>query len=595
MKNRPGKAFSYLATAVPFLLALSACTASDKPPMLTAYGTDQGARPVGALFAGRSAAMARNGMAATSHALATQVASDTLKKGGSAVDAAIAANAMLAFAEPFSCGPGGDLFAIVWDPKTGRLHGLNGSGRAPRGASYAEVMAKLDPDARHMPIAGPLSVTVPGAVDGWFELHDKFGRLPMAEILAPVITYAREGVPTPEVIADSWQSATDKHREMPEVAGLLSNYKATYLPGGHAPAKGEIFRNPDLANFLERLSLEGRDYFYKGAAARAIAATVRKAGGYLSEADLAEHKSAWVEPVSVNYRGYDVFELPPNGQGIAALQMLTILEGFDLAAMGRNSTDFWHVMIEAKKVAYEDRAKHYADPDSMTMPVDYLLSKDYAAERRKLIDMKHAMPAAEAGAEPIEKGDTAYMTVADGDGMMVSLIQSNASRFGSALVPDGLGFALQNRAAGFMIDEGHANVYAPGKRPFHTIIPAFVMKDGVPLLSFGLMGGSMQPQGHVQVLVNMIDFSMGLQEAGDAARFRHIGSTGPGTVMTDGGHVIIEPGISADVLEELRRRGHDIKLARDGFGGYQAVLRNPGTGVLTGATEMRKDGNAAGY
>jgi gamma-glutamyltranspeptidase/glutathione hydrolase len=561
---------------------------------LSPNATDAGVRPSGSLHAGRSLSLAMHGMAATSHALATQIALDILKKGGSAVDAAIAANAMLGFAEPMMCGPGGDLFAIVWDPASKKLHGLNGSGRSPRALSRPALQDLIGPDATRMPFAGPLSVTVPGAVDAWFELHDRFGRLPMRDILSPSIAYAREGVPTPEVIAHEWQRGVD-FLQRTQASDLLSNLTSLYLPGGHAPSKGELYRNPALADFLERLARDGRNYFYRGAGAARISAYLARVGGHLTEEDFAAHQSTWVEPVSVNYRGYDIVELPPNGQGIAALQMLNILEGFDLAKLGRGSADFWHLMIEAKKLAFEDRARHYADPEYMRMPITRLLSKDYATERRKLIDMQSAMLSAEAGAEAIETGDTVYLAVADGEGMMVSLIQSIAGAFGSGLVPDGLGFALQNRGAGFALESGHPNEYAPGKRPFHTIIPAFVMKDGEPLIAFGLMGGSMQPQGHAQIVVNLIDFDMDLQAAGDAARFRHEGSSGPGTTMRDGGHVIIEPGIPPQVLEDLRRRGHRVELARDDFGGYEAVSRDPRTRVLAGATELRKDGSAAGY
>ncbi len=558
-------------------------------------GTDRGARPAGSVHVGRSAVLAQRGMAATSHPLATQIAIELLRAGGSAVDAAIGANAMLAFAEPHMCGPGGDLFAIVWDPRETCLHGLNASGRAPADLSYEQLIDRLGAGARAMPFLGPLPVTAPGAVDGWFALHQRFGRLGMADVLAPVIAYAREGVPTPEVIAADWAAITAGHREAPALAGLLDGYGRTYLPNGRPPARGEVFRNPALAAVYQRLATDGRDGFYEGEPADVIGSCVREAGGCLSARDLAATQCTWVAPVSTDYRGYDVFELPPNGQGIAALQMLNLLEPFDLASLGRQSPEYWHLLIEAKKLAFEDRARHYADPDYMQMPLDTLISKDYAAERRKLIDPQRVLQSIEPGAGPIAQGDTTYLTVADRDGMMISLIQSIYAGFGSGLVPEGLGFALQNRGAGFSLEPGHPNCYAPGKRPFHTIIPGFVMRDGAPLLSFGVMGGHMQPQGHAQVLINMIDGGMDLQAAGDAARFRHDGSSEPGHRMADGGTVVIEPGIAATVLASLSDRGHSMRLANSGFGGYQAIRRDPVTGVFEGATEMRKDGAAAGF
>lgn len=562
---------------------------------LRADGTDAGVRPVGALHAGRSVSLAMHGMAATSHALASQVAVEILRKGGSAVDAAIAANAMLGFAEPFMCGPGGDLFAIVWDPATRKLHGLNGSGRSARALELAALRERLGPDARQMPPVGPLVVTVPGAVDAWFELHGRFGKLPIAEVLAPAIAYAREGVPTPPVIAHGWQQSTDYLiGEIPDAA-LLANLRETFMPGGRNPATGEVFRNPRYADFLRQLAREGRDHVYRGEAGRRIAQAVQRAGGALSVEDLAAHRSDWVEPVHTDYRGYRVHQLPPNGQGTAVLQMLNILRGYDLRAMGRSSPDFWHLMLEAKKLAYEDRGRHYADPDFMRMPLATLLSEEYAASRRALIRMERALQSVPVTPLPNDDGDTIYLAVADSRGMMVSLIQSTYDGFGSGIVPDGLGFALQNRGAAFALDPAHPNAYAPGKRPFHTIIPGFVTKDGEPLIAFGLMGGSMQAQGHAQVLVNLIDFGMDLQEAGDAARFRHDGSTEAGIEMRDGGEVILEPGVAPELLAELARRGHRVKLAREDYGGYEAVMRDPATGVLAGATEMRKDGAAVGY
>ncbi len=548
-------------------------------------GAALAARPVGAPFATRSEVLAPAAMAATSQPLATQAALDVLRRGGSAVDAAIAANAVLGLVEPTGSGIGGDLFAIVWDPQTGRLHGLNASGRAAGALS-------LDYFREHgitrIPSFGPLPVTVPGAVDGWFELHGRFGRLPMGQVLAPAIHYAQEGFPVTEVIAHYWRINVARLESYP-------GFRETFMPGGRAPAKGEMFANPRLAETYRRLAVGGRDVFYKGEIAGAIDAYMKANGGFLAYEDLAAHRSEWVEPVSVRYRGYDVWELPPNGQGIAALQMLNILEGYDLAAMGSGSADYLHVLAEAKKLVFEDRARYYADPDFAQIPLQRLLSREYAAERRALLDMQRAALAYPAGDMAAGPTDTVYLTVADADGMMVSLIQSNYRGMGSGMTPGELGFVLHDRGENFSLRDGHPNAFAPGKRPFHTIIPAFVTRDGKPLMSFGVMGGDMQPQGHVQVVVNLVDFGMNLQEAGDAPRLRHDGSSQPtDEVMTDGGFVALEPGFDPAVIAELERRGHVVKVGDGDFGGYQAIRREP-SGAYAGASESRKDGQAAGY
>jgi len=543
-------------------------------------------RRIGEPFATRSVVYAPRAMAATSQPLATTAALEVMRRGGSAVDAAIAANAVLGLTEPTGSGIGGDLFAIVWDPKDKKLSGLNASGRSPRSLTLDYFTSR---GMKSIPAHGPLPVTVPGAVDGWFELHGRFGRLPMTEVLAPAIGYARTGFPVTEVIADGWQRNAKVLEKYP-------GFSATFMPGGRAPLVGELFANPRLAKTYETLAREGRDAFYKGDMARAIAAYMKENGGFLSYEDLAAHRSDWVDPVSVNYRGYDVWELPPNGQGIAALQMLKILEGFDLAKMGYGSADYLHVLAEAKKLVFEDRARYYADPDFAPAPVQQLLSEDYARQRRAMIDMSRAAAAYPAGEFPGAKSDTVYLTVADADGMMVSLIQSNYRGMGSGMTPGDLGFILQDRGELFSLTPGHANVYAPGKRPFHTIIPAFVTREGQPLMSFGVMGGDMQPQGHVQVLVNMIDFGMNLQEAGDAPRLRHDGSSSPtDEVMTDGGELALEPGFDPAVIAELQRRGHRLAKERGDFGGYQAIRRDPVTSVYAGASESRKDGHAAGF
>jgi len=550
---------------------------------LTVDGQD---RPTGKPFTTRSEVIARNGMAATSQPLATEVALDIMKAGGSAVDAAIAANAVLGLVEPTGNGVGGDLFAIVWDAASRRLYGLNASGRSPKSLTIDEFRRR---GLTQVPAYGPLPVSVPGAVDGWFELHGRFGRLPMELILAPAIRYARDGFPVTEVIAEYWRTGADTLKDWPGFADI-------YMPNGRAPCKGEIFANPALAVTLEKIASGGRDVFYKGEIARTIDAYMRRVGGYLSYEDLAAHESEWVDPVSTDYRGYTVWELPPNGQGIAALQMLNILEGFNIEAMGFGSAEYIHVLTEAKKLAFEDRAKFYADPGFNEIPVEWLISKEYSAQRRTLIDMNRAAQAYPAGDPALEAGETIYLTTADGDGNMVSLIQSNYRGMGSGMTPDGLGFVLQDRGELFNLEQGHFNSFEPGKRPFHTIIPAFVTKDGEPYVSFGVMGGAMQPQGHVQVLVNIIDFGMNLQEAGDAPRIRHTGSSQPtGEVMTDGGTLNLEFGFADDVLRALIDLGHVVQHTPGGYGGYQAIMYDARNGVYYGASESRKDGHAAGY
>jgi gamma-glutamyltranspeptidase / glutathione hydrolase len=557
--------------------------------LMAMEGSVAGPRPSGSLVPTRSEVIATHGMAATSHPLVSQVALDVLKRGGTAVDAAIAANATLGLMEPTGNGVGGDLFAIVWDAKTKKLYGLNGSGRSPKSLSFETMQAELRKlGSKTIPRRGPLPVSVPGTVDGWFELHARFGKLPMEELLQPAIAYAREGFPVTEVIAEGWAANAKLLADCP-------NYRQTFMPQGRAPAKGEIFRNPLLADTLSRIAAGGRDAFYKGDIAQRIEKYMRANGGYLTAADLAAHRSEWVEPVSTNYRGYDVWELPPNTQGVAALQMLNILEAYDLKSMGFGSAEYLHLFVEAKKLAFEDRARFYADPDFARIPLHGLLSKAYAAKRRALLGPKAALEYP-TDAQALEQGDTIYMTVADAAGNMVSLIQSNYRGMGSGMTPDGCGFILQDRGELFSMTPGHASVYAPGKRPFHTIIPAFVTKDGKPWLSFGVMGGAMQPQGHVQILVNLIDFGMTLQQAGDVPRVRHDGSSEPTDEhMSDGGEVILEQGYSPDVVKALEARGHKVKVANDGdFGGYQAILRNA-EGVYFGASESRKDGAAQGY
>ena len=544
-------------------------------------------RPEGRSFATRSVTLARHGIVAAAHPVAVQVGLEILRRGGSAVDAAIAVNAALSLMEPTSCGLGGDLFAMVWDPATGKLYGLNGSGRAPLALTLDKVPPLADGT---MPVYSPYAWTVPGCADAWFELHERFGRLPMKDLLAPTIAYAREGVPVPQVIAGSWARSVARFKDKPGFAEV-------FLPGGKAPAEGQPFANPALANTLELLAAGGRDAFYRGEIAEKIVAYSRKEGGFFSIEDFARHTSEWQEPISTTYRGVTVWELPPNSQGLAALEMLNILERFDLKAMGRDSPDFWHVMVEAKKLAFADRSAYYADPAFSPAPVAALLDKSYAERQAKRIDMKRAAKSVEPGNPALQRGDTTFLVTADERGMMVALIQSNYTGFGSGYVIPELGFGIQDRGALFSLKAGHPNVLAPGKRPFHTIIPAFMGKDGVPEMAFGVMGGDMQPQGHAQIVVNLVDFGMNLQEAGDAPRFYHTDDSEPtGTAMTDGGVLNLESGPSQDVIQALLRRGHRI-VAANGivFGGYQAVRRDPKTGVLLGASESRKDGFAAGF
>jgi gamma-glutamyltranspeptidase / glutathione hydrolase len=576
-------------------------------------------RIAGEPFATRSEVLARHGMICTSVPAATQVGLDILKRGGSAVDAAIAANATLGLMEPVSNGIGGDLFAIVYSTKENKLYGINGSGRSPFGLSYEQMKAELDKLGRKtIPPRGMLSISVPGTVDAWSELHKKFGKLKLSDDLAPAAKYADEGFPVTELIAFYWHSGPELYKDLP--GAFLQTY--TLDGKGRTPAKGDIFKNPALAKTLRSIGEKGRDAFYKGEIAEKIDKFMQENGGFLRKADFEKHTSTWINPVSTNYRGYDVFELPPNGQGIATLQILNILEGFDLKSMGRNSAETLHVMVEAKKIAWADRAKFYADPAFAKIPLAGLLSKEYAAERRKLIDPNRTAKAVEAGVPPanatisqptrlplqepvatpkrppLDDGDTIYMCTADEEGNMVSLIQSNYRGMGSGIVVPGLGFMFQDRGELFSMEPGHANVYAPGKRPFHTIIPGFVMRDGKPWEAFGVMGGGMQPQGQVQVLTNQIDFGLNVQEAGDASRWQHEGDNEPtGEKMTSGGYVEVESGIPYETVRDLKKRGHDVRFDVGGYGGYQAIKveMRDGQRIYVGASESRKDGQAAGY
>lgn len=545
-------------------------------------------RPTEPRWQSRSVVMSRNGMVATSHPQAAQTGLDVLRAGGSAVDAAIAVNAMLGVVEPMSCGIGGDLFAIVWDAKTQKLYGLNASGRSPLNIRRE---ALLERGLEQIPDYGPLSWSTPGCVDGWWELHQKFGRAKWADVLAPAIQTAEEGYPVSEIIAHSWQASTKRLQEWPDSAQV-------FLPNGKAPAIGEIARLPDLAASYRLIATQGRDAFYQGAIAQEIVRFSEAYGGYFSLEDFSRHHSDWIEPVSTNYRGYTVWELPPNGQGIAALQMLNVLEGYDLKALGPKHPDYIHYFAEAKKLAFADRARFYADPDFAPAPVAELISKAYGDRQRQRIRREQALTQVAHGDPKLQHGDTVYLTVVDKDRNCCSLIQSLYHGFGSQVVPGNVGFPLQNRGQLFALTADHPNRLEPGKRPFHTIIPAMVTKDDRPWFCFGVMGGDMQPQGHVQVLINMIDFGMNVQAAGDAARMRHAGSATPTGLPgdADGGIIYLESGYSPDMVSELQRRGHRVEIGSFGsYGGYQGILIDWEHGVLHGASDVRKDDAAVGY
>ncbi|OUW80542.1 MAG: gamma-glutamyltransferase [Gammaproteobacteria bacterium TMED219] len=538
-------------------------------------------RITGLPFASRSEIIAENGMAATSHPLATQTAIDVLRQGGNAIDAAIAANAVLGLVEPTGCGIGGDLFAIVWDAETKQLYGLNSSGPSPQAMTIDFVKEQ---GLEKIPAYGPLPVTVPGAVAGWTALHKKFGRKNFKNLFSSAINYAENGFPVTELIAYYLDGSSKRFKDYP-------NFAEVWMKNGVTPKKGEVFKNAALANTYKQIANTYGEAFYKGDIAENMATFIQEQGGLLSVEDLANFTPEWIDPVSTNYRGFDVWELPPNGQGIAALQILNILENFEISSMELDSAEYVHLFTEAKKLAFEDRAYYYADPHFADIPTSTLISKPYAQERLKLIDLNKAKDSYNAG---LENGDTIYLTVADKDGNMVSLIQSNYRGMGSGMVPKGVGFMLQDRGEMFSLDPNHKNSLVGGKRPFHTIIPAFITKNDEPFISFGLMGGAMQPQGHAQIVINLIDFGMNLQEAGDAPRIRHAGSSQPtGEIMLDGGYISLENGFSQSTKDQLLKMGHKLKYDKGSFGGYQAIMLKDG--VYFGASESRKDGQASGY
>ena len=539
-------------------------------------------RVTGQEFASRSEVIAKNGMVATSHPLASQIGLQILKDGGNAIDAAIAANVALGLMEPTGNGIGGDLFVILWDAKTKKLYGLNASGPSPQNISIEYF---TDNNLEKIPSYGPLPVSVPGAVDGWIKLHERFGKLPFKELFKPTIDYANNGFPLTETIAYYLELSSKRFETYP-------NFKNVWMPNGIYLKKGDVFKNPKLANTLSDIATSKRSSFYEGDMAKIMSKFVVSQGGFLSVDDLAQYHAEWVEPVSTNYRGYEIWELPPNGQGIAALQILNLLERYNINKMGLFSSEYIHHFVEAKKLAFADRAKYYADPDFNNIDIDYLISKEYADLRSKHINPLKSSASVPAGT--LKDGDTIYLTTADKDGNMVSLIQSNYRGMGSGMVPPGLGFMIQNRGELFSLDKDHANSLVGGKRPFHTIIPAFITKDNKPFISFGVMGGATQPQAHAQIAINIIDFNLNLQEAGDAPRIVHTGSSQPtGETMINGGSLSLENSFTKTIIEELKIKGHIIEYQSGIFGGYQAIMLKDG--LLYGASESRKDGHAVGY
>ena len=565
--------------------------AAPTPTPLKRPDMHGGDRIDGASWASRSAAWGVHGAAATAHPLATLAAIETLKKGGSAIDAAIAANACLGFLEPISCGVGGDCFVMLWDTKANKVVGLNGSGRSPRALTLETQRARAHDG--HIWKYGATSVSVPGAVDAWWTLHQKYGKLKWAELFAPAIGHAEEGAPVSQnvayYVAGSYRAFTNPANGLEE----SDNFKRIWAPDGHTPREGEVFRNPALADTYRKIAAGGRDAFYQGEIAERIEAYFKRIGGWMTKADLAAHHSEWTQPIVTNYRGVDVYGLAPNSQGLSTLQALNILENFDLKAMGFQTTASIHHQVEAKRLAFEDRARWFADPDFSKTPIDWLNSKDYARERAKLIRPDAILTPVHPGQAP-SHGDTTYFSVADTDGMMVSIIQSNYRGMGSGLMPDGLGFMFQDRGELFALTDGHPNIYAPGKRPFQTIIPGFAVKDGAPWLAFGVMGGDMQPQGQAQIIIDMVDHGLDLQAAGDSPRWHDEGSSEPtGEEQQGVGLLHLESGVPDVTRKGLIDLGWKMGPSDGGFGGYQAIQRWPGR--YEAATEMRKDGVALAY
>jgi gamma-glutamyltranspeptidase/glutathione hydrolase len=584
---------SFLAALPAALLAPAAARAAA-----TVYpGVHMGDRITGADFASRSAVWGEHGAAATAHPFATMIAIDTLRRGGSAIDAAVAANAALGFLEPVSNGIGGDCFVMLWDPAKKTVVGLNGSGRSPKGLTLAEQRRRAVNG--HIGRYGAVSISVPGAVDAWWELHQRYGKLPWKEVLTPAANLAEQGAPVPQTIAYYLEGNMRRFADPgPYAIEETENARKLFTPNGRTPREGEVFRNPDLARTLRTIADGGRDAFYDGPIADRIEAYFKRIGGWLTRADLAAHHAEWVQPIVTDYRGTQVWGLPPNSQGLSTLQILNVMEQFDLKAMGFQSAASIHHQAEAKRLAFEDRARYFADPAFAQTPIEYLNSKEYARERAGLIRPDRLMDRVMPGDAP-HHGDTTYFTTADKDGMMVSIIQSNYRGMGSGLVADGpdgrtLGFMFQDRGELYALTDGHPNIYAPGKRPFQTIIPGFATKGDQPMMSFGVMGGDMQPQGQAQIIANMVDYGLGVQEAGDAPRWHHEGSSEPtGEPQQGTGLLRLETGVPKDTREKLAGMGWKLGDTDGGFGGYQAILK--GEQAYGAASEMRKDGLALAY
>lgn len=578
------------AAAAP-ALAQSQISAGDNPNRKRP-DVRSGDRVAGANFASRSAAWGTRGAAATAHPLATQAAISILKKGGSAADAAVAANACLGLMEPIACGIGGDCYVLLWDPKAKKVMGLNSSGRSPRGLSLETVRSRADANGL-LPSWGAVTVSVPGAVDGWRALHERYGKLKWAELFEDAIHYAEDGHPITQNVAFYLAASQRRFTNPDSKIEEVDNFLKVWATGGRTPVEGEVFKNPALARTYRLIAQGGGRAFYEGEIAETIERYFKRIGGWMTRADLAAHQAVWAPAYSTRYRGVDVHALAENTQGLATLQMLNIMETFDFQDFGFQSAAAIHHAVEAKRLAYEDRARFYADQDFYKSPIDWLISKEYAAERAKLIRPDRILTPVYPGQAP-SRGDTTYFTTADADGMMVSIIQSNYRGMGSGLAPDGLGFMLQDRGELFSIQDGHPNVYAPGKRPFQTIIPGFATRDGEPWLSFGVMGGDMQPQGQVQIVSNMVDFGLGLQEAGDSPRWHHGGSSEPtGEPQKGTGVLNLETGVPEAARNALAAIGWTLKPDPGGYGGYQAIERWPGR--YAAATEMRKDGVALAY
>jgi gamma-glutamyltranspeptidase/glutathione hydrolase len=544
-------------------------------------------RPYTNIFSSRSVAFGTNGMVATSEPLATSAGINALKEGGTAIDAAIAANAMLGLVEPCSCGVGGDLFAIIWNPKSKKLEAINASGPS----SNAIDIDRIANEYKILPQRGGVTVTVPGCVKGWEYLYQKFGKLDLKEIFKPSINYALDGFPVSETIAKQWALESNVLKTYPSFAN-------TYLPNGSPPKAGTIYRNENLAKLYQVISSEGLSTFYNSDISKEIVKSVQKLNGYMTDDDLKRFSPDWIDPVSTKYRDYDVWEIGPNNQGLTVLQMLNILEFFDFHKFdGPSDPRYLHILIEAKRLAFEDRAKYYSDPKFNDLPIEHLISKGYAEDLAKKINPNKVLKIDPHSTDISYGGDTVYLTVADRDGLMVSLIQSNYRGFGSGVIVEKYGFGLQSRGELFSLNKNHANRIDKAKRPFHTIIPGFLTKGNVPLFSFGVMGADMQPQGHTQILVNLIDFGLNIQQCGDMPRVRHEGSSNPkGELSVSYGKSFSEFSLPKESLDYLLKLGHNIEYSNDGlFGGYQSIWRDPDSLVYSGASESRKDGLALGY